>query len=848
MVRSFSLGFRPVFSGSPMRFAPDAPSDVVPPVSAADTLKASAQARRIGRKSIAAILLISLFLISGVSPLWGASSLVTLKDGRVLAGGVAPVESVAISPDTKRKKDDLPYERILVIDDGLRQTYVPKTSVLDVQPDDIGASLETFKLYQPTARAQGGAIAAIGSFRSSSYPFDEFGRRTVELAGTPVVQGITEISPRYIRIEGISRPIDMRISPLNFRRDTLTALIKKGLSPESLDDRLRIYQFYVQAELFDEAALEMEEIVRDFRDDPENGERLAVGLRMIRQLAAERLITELETRRSAGQYRKVRGLLESFNEQGVSFEKIQSIRRMIADADEAEKKRVEQLAELNALAEKIDDAGMKEQVRPLLDEMARELNPNTVERLSEYELAKNDAALTDESRLAMALSGWLGGNIGTDTRLELALSMYRVRQLIRKYLLDKTPAGRALLWESIRAEEAATPERVARILLLMKPPQSTKAGSKETPGEYLLETGSFQAGRTIRYAVQLPPEYDPNRKYPLVVTLHGERTTPALQLDWWCGMRKDDETRRRLGQAGRFGYIVLAPEWSDGEERYWNYSPAQSAAVLYSLRDAMRRFSINSDRIFLSGHSSGADGVWDLGLAHPDLWAGIIPICGEAVKYPYYLRKNAEFVSIYGVGGELDGGKLARSKTVLDEAMARSVAFDTTFVLFKGRGNEAFSDEIIRIFQWMELRTRNAAPNRERSVYSMRPWDNAFWNVESLLFPEKTMVLPLDWVGPLSHNYYSAETEFFRSAANIIRIKSKGEEARIGLSPEFVDFNVRIEVYFNGKKISPSNGTILPNVLTQLEDVRTRADRQHPYWALLDTRNPGKVLFSGETD
>ena len=797
------------------------------------------------RRFWTAVLTLFLLILSALSEnLSAASSLVTLKDGRVLTGAVAAVESVAISPDTKRKKDELVYERILVIDDGLRQTYVPKTSVLDIQPDDIGASLEIFKLHQPTARAAGGQIASIGTFRSSSYPFDEFGRRTVDFGGTPVVQGITEMTPRYIRIEGITRPIDMRISPLNFRRDTLTALIKRSIRTDSLDERLRIYQFYVQAELFDEAAAEMEEIVRDFRDDPENGERLAIGLRMIRQIAADRLVGELELRRSSGQYRQVRSLLGAFNEQGVSFEKIQAIRRMITENDEADQKRAATLEELNALAETIADAGMKEQVRPILDEMARELNPNTVERLSGYELSKNDAAQNDESRLALALSGWIAGNIGADGRLELALSMYRVRQLIRKYLLDPTPAGRDALWEQIRAEEAATNERVARILLLMKPPQSTKAGSKEEPGEYEIETASFESARRVKYRIQLPPEYDPNRKYPLVVTLHGERTTPALQLDWWCGMRKEDETKRRLGQAGRFGYIVLAPEWADGPDRFWNYSPAQSAAVLYSLRDAQRRFSIDTDRVFLSGHAAGADGVWDLGLAHPDLWAGIIPICGEAVKYPHYLRKNAEFVPIYGIGGELDGGKLARSKTVLDDGMARSNPFDMTYVLFKGRGNEAFSDEIIRIFQWMQLRTRVVAPNGERTIRSMRPWDNAFWNVESLLFPEKTMVLPLDWVGPLSHNYYSAETEFFRTGANVLRIKSKADSAQIGLSPEFVDFNLRIEVYFNGKKISPANGTVVPNVRTQLEDARTRVDRQHPFWALLDSRTPGKVLFS----
>ncbi|MBQ2683745.1 MAG: hypothetical protein IJH68_10935 [Thermoguttaceae bacterium] len=787
------------------------------------------------RHALTGLLLFAALGLFALPRLWSASSLVTLKDGRVLSGAVAQIESVAFDPNAKRGRDEVPHERIVVIDDTLRQTYVGKTFVLDIQPDDIGASLEVFKFHQPTGHAHQ-PLASIGSFRASAVDFDEFGRRIVELGGIPVVQGITEISPRAIHAEGISEGIDMRISPHNFRRETLTRLIKRGINPQSLDDRLRIYQFYVQAELFDEAAEEMEEIINDFRDDKENSDRLAVGLRMIRQLAADRLISELEMRRLAGQHRNVRALLTAFDEQGVAFEKTQTIKRMAQDCQAEDQRCADVVSQLKELLESLENEELKEQARPIVEEIAKELNPNTLERFSEYDLSRNDPSLNSESRLALALSGWIGGNIGTDTRLEIAVSMYRVRKLIRRYLLDQTDAGRQEIWESLQTEEASTPERVARILQLMKPPLPTKAGSKETPGEYALETGSFESGRTIHYLVQLPPEYDPNRKYPLVVTLHGENTTPAQQLDWWAGMRKNDDSHARLGQAGRFGYIVLAPEWASGDERVWDYSPKQSAAVLYSLRDALQRFSIDTDRIFLSGHSAGGTGTWDLGIAHPDLWAGIIPICGEAVKYPHYLRKNAEFVPIYGVGGELDGGKLARSKTLLDEGMSRAFPFDMTFVLFKGRGNEPFSDEIIRIFQWMQLHRRNVAPNTERTVWSMRPWDNAFWNVEQLVFPSKMMILPFDWVGPISHNFYAAETQFFKTQTNVIRVKSKSATARIGLSPEYVDFNQPIEVMFNGKRITPTSGIVLPDVRVQIEDARTRRDRQHPFWAILATK------------
>ena len=39
--------------------------------------------------------------------------------------------------------------------------------------------------------------------------------------------------------------------------------------------------------------------------------------------------------------------------------------------------------------------------------------------------------------------------------------------------------------------------------------------------------------------------------------------------------------------------------------------------------DAMRRCSIDSDRVFIAGHGEGVTVAWDIALAHPDLWGGL---------------------------------------------------------------------------------------------------------------------------------------------------------------------------------------------------------------------------------
>ncbi len=104
-----------------------------------------------------------------------------------------------------------------------------------------------------------------------------------------------------------------------------------------------------------------------------------------------------------------------------------------------------------------------------------------------------------------------------------------------------------------------------------------------------------------------------------------------MQIDWWAGSYSKP-SKMRIGQAGRHGYIVVAPRWSGSKQRTYGYSAREHAAVLFSLRDACQKFSVDTDRVFLSGHSMGGDAAWDIGLAHPDVWAGVIPIVAVAVR------------------------------------------------------------------------------------------------------------------------------------------------------------------------------------------------------------------------
>ena len=61
-----------------------------------------------------------------------------------------------------------------------------------------------------------------------------------------------------------------------------------------------------------------------------------------------------------------------------------------------------------------------------------------------------------------------------------------------------------------------------------------KEDGQEAPaalsGYFELEVPGLADAPPVRYVVQLPPEYDPYRRYPTIVTLHGAGTTATVDV------------------------------------------------------------------------------------------------------------------------------------------------------------------------------------------------------------------------------------------------------------------------------------------------------------------------------
>jgi predicted peptidase len=144
-------------------------------------------------------------------------------------------------------------------------------------------------------------------------------------------------------------------------------------------------------------------------------------------------------------------------------------------------------------------------------------------------------------------------------------------------------------------------------------------------------------GDTLNYRF-LYPDADTLRKYPLVIFLHGsgERGNDnEAQLKWGVMNFAEDESMITHPA------FVIAPQcparmsWSNftgsrtSTEMRLAPSPSKPMELLIALiQQVIKRFPVDSNRIYITGLSMGGFGTFDAIERYPHLFAAAVPVCG----------------------------------------------------------------------------------------------------------------------------------------------------------------------------------------------------------------------------
>lgn len=128
-------------------------------------------------------------------------------------------------------------------------------------------------------------------------------------------------------------------------------------------------------------------------------------------------------------------------------------------------------------------------------------------------------------------------------------------------------------------------------------------------------------GISYHYQVFVPADFDSHKKWPVILSLHG------------VGDRGNDGLREtdigiahaiRL-DASRFPVIVVMPQCRK-DKRWINLD--MQAQALSALDHAVKEFHGDVSRLYLTGLSMGAYGLWDMTAKYPGKFAAYIPISG----------------------------------------------------------------------------------------------------------------------------------------------------------------------------------------------------------------------------
>lgn len=129
----------------------------------------------------------------------------------------------------------------------------------------------------------------------------------------------------------------------------------------------------------------------------------------------------------------------------------------------------------------------------------------------------------------------------------------------------------------------------------------------------------------------LPPGYTPEKKWPMIVYLHGRNSKNPPYHRW---------SSRALHDSLADGYgVILVRAHGRGNT---GYSGIGRQDVLRCIQLAKDTFSVDEDRMYLCGFSMGGMGTWHVGTRHPELFAALGVMSGAR---DYHTRMDKETLS-----------------------------------------------------------------------------------------------------------------------------------------------------------------------------------------------------------
>ena len=142
--------------------------------------------------------------------------------------------------------------------------------------------------------------------------------------------------------------------------------------------------------------------------------------------------------------------------------------------------------------------------------------------------------------------------------------------------------------------------------------------------------------KTMPYRLMKPIDFDENKTYPLILSLHGAAGKGDDNLknfkEWNFSMAEESWRKK-------YPCFVLMPQMRRGwtmveRDKSLKGQPGTAVLSIELIEQLKGEYKIDEERIYVLGHSMGGQGTWITIWNHPDYFAAAIPSAGAPFSPP----------------------------------------------------------------------------------------------------------------------------------------------------------------------------------------------------------------------
>ena len=223
---------------------------------------------------------------------------------------------------------------------------------------------------------------------------------------------------------------------------------------------------------------------------------------------------------------------------------------------------------------------------------------------------------------------------------------------------------------------------IAALMIVSTTPYIRAADGTTSSADKVQMAKKFTFEKTQRYELNyllfVPKDYSASggKKWPMILFLHGagERGTNVWKV-------ATHGPPKNVVENPEFPFILVSPQCPEGKT--WS-----NDALLGLLDEIMNTYAVDKSRVYLTGLSMGGYGTWSLGLAHPEKFAAIVPICGGGTPAD---AKRLQHLPIWVFHGAKDTAVKPERSEAMVKALKEAGAEHVQYTLYPEAGHDSWT-------------------------------------------------------------------------------------------------------------------------------------------------------------